>query len=60
MFSIPSSTLTELTETISQLWSDMSGAFILAIGVPLAFWIMRIIIRVVSRGKYGHGEDEDI
>lgn len=60
MFNIPSSTISDIGNTISQLWSDMGGLFILAIGVPLTFWIMRILIRLFSKGKYGNGDDDDL
>lgn len=51
MFSIPTSTGQNIFDTVSQLWSDMSGAFILAVGIPVFFLILRIIIRALMKTK---------
>lgn len=60
MFNIPSSTQEQLFGTISQLWADLGGLIILAIGVPVSFLIMRVIIRAVSGGKYGNDDSDMI
>jgi hypothetical protein len=57
MFNIPTSTFNDLTGSASQLIQDLLGPLILAIALPFAFWIARIIIKAIS--KRDLKEDED-
>lgn len=49
MFNIPTSTLSDLTGSATQILQDLAGPLILAIALPLSFWIARIIIKAISK-----------
>jgi hypothetical protein len=49
-FTLPTSTLTDLQSYIGGLVTDTSLLWILAIALPVGFWIIYKIVSVVKRG----------
>jgi hypothetical protein len=49
-FTLPTSTLTDLQGYIGGLVTDTSLLWILAIALPVGFWIIYKIVSVVKRG----------
>jgi hypothetical protein len=49
-FTLPTSTLSDLQGYIGDLVTDTSLLWILAIALPLGFWIIYKVISVVKRG----------
>lgn len=50
LFSLPEGYIGEMTSYVSAIFTDAKLLFILAIGVPLAFFIIRRVIALTPRG----------
>lgn len=51
IITLPSASSTELTAQIGTLFTDLWVMIALAIGVPLAFYVIRKVIALVPKGR---------
>lgn len=51
MFTVPSTTVTDLMATVSSVFSETWVLVVLAIGIPLAFYIIHLIKGLFGRAK---------
>jgi hypothetical protein len=50
-FTLPAASSTDMTAFIGQLFTDSWVFIALAIGIPLAFYVIRKVIGLVPKGK---------
>jgi len=50
LISLPDGYFSSTTNLISQLSTDLKDLIILALGIPLAFWVLSKLIRLILSG----------